>query len=231
MGKVRKLRKKYHLACQKAAAAESNDTPVVPVVQSVPGQAELPVKLSTDSNIFAGITISFADLKQTLLPPSTQPLDVPLGTVSEPSVVGSLFKKNLKHVSKKDKIIARREALLRKIDTVRQLKLDARKAFKLSKKKEVPKPMQMATLIDALPMLPSSDKEPGSSKKGKVSQVKACLSKKKRNKQFMDGIKAFKAVLSNTHYKADPASAISNYVINTVSSNGTQKFQKKLICK
>lgn len=116
MGKVRKLRKKYHLACQKSATAtQENDTAVVPVVESVPGKAELPVKLSSDANIFAGITISFSDLQQTLLPPTTKPLNVPLGTVSEPSVIESLSKKgwSRKHVTKKDKILARRERLLK----------------------------------------------------------------------------------------------------------------------
>lgn len=230
MGKVRKLRKKYHLACQKAAAtAENEDTPVVPVVKSIPGRVELPVTLNTDANIFSGLTISFDKLQKSLLPHLSNPPDVPLGTISEPSVAGTLKKKGLKGVSKKDKIIARREALLRKIDTVRQLKLDAKKSLKLSKKKEVPKPMQMATLMEALPLFTPAEKDKsGSSKKGKDPlTLKACLPKKKRKKQFMDDMKAFKSVLSNTHYKADPASAISNYVINTMSSDSTWKYKKK----
>lgn len=71
------------------------------------------------------------------------------------------------------------------IDTVRQLKLEARKEFKLSKKKEIVKPMEMATLMDALPKFTSSVKgEAGSSKQDKVPRVKPCLPKKKRNKQL-----------------------------------------------
>lgn len=112
MGKVRRLRKKFHLACQKSQS-DQVATPVVPVVSSIPGQTEVPVKLSSDSNIFAGITISFSDLQQKLPPPTPV-----LGTVSEPSVSGDQTSKstnqsNTRHVPKKEKRLARREALLR----------------------------------------------------------------------------------------------------------------------
>lgn len=278
MGKVRRLRKKYHLACQKS---EPTSTDVVPVVESIPGRKEVPV---IDSNIFAGLTISLSDLQQTLLPPSSAPV---LGTVSEASVIGSQIEKSTKHVSKKDKRFARREALLRseyftrssglpspkicedlmehffplcisllpylpEIDTVKKLRQEAKQASKRPKKSGPPKPMVMSSLFDALPKFTvhKDNNEASSSSKvskdDKIPRVKAFDSKKKRKKTLyveendklcdtaevvkkynlylgfsflcfrIDNISTMKSILSIKHYKADPASAITNFLLRTV---------------
>ena len=108
MGKVRRLRQKYHLACQKSEP-EPKPTPIVPVVHSEPGQPVVPIRLSDKSNLFAGVTISLSDLKQSLQPPCREIL----GSVCEAPVVGSQATSTLKHVAKKEKRLVRREALLR----------------------------------------------------------------------------------------------------------------------
>ncbi|XP_026277330.1 uncharacterized protein LOC113205791 [Frankliniella occidentalis] len=225
MGKVRRLRKKYHLACQKADNAETDSsTPIVPVVQSVPGRLEVPVKLNSDANIFAGLTISLSDLKQTLLP---QPTTAVLGSVSEASVVGSQKAQSKKPALKKDRRLVRREELLKKLEVSRQ----AVKAAKKPRVPKQPKPMSVLSLMDALSSLTASNKEKKTSTKSsqsgssgssgsKVQRVRGNSSKQKR-KQLIDNMKAYKNVLSNKHYKTDPFSAISNYLQKTVAQNSS----------
>jgi len=179
MGKVRRLRQKYHLACQKSEVT-SKLTPIVPVVQSVPGQPDVPVKLSDESNLFAGVTISLSDLKQTLLPPSQELL----GSVSEASVVGTQTNSSLKHVPKKEKRLVRREALLRKIDTVRKLKQESKQRLKREKTAVTG---DLRPLMDALPSLSTSreTKSQLGTKNSKDKQNKhrhSTLSQKKRKK-------------------------------------------------
>ncbi|KAJ1523332.1 hypothetical protein ONE63_001203 [Megalurothrips usitatus] len=234
MGKVRRLRQKYHLACQKSGATDTDltTTPVVPVFKSVPGQVEVPVKCSNDSNIFAGVTISVSDLNQTLLPPPKQATQV-LGSVSEASVAGSSrAAKATKHIPKKEKRLARREMLLRKIDTVRKLKQESKQALKRRKKPTPLKPMLMQSLIEALPLFNSTknsqtDHSGTAKKDGKIKRVKACPTKHKRKKDFLENLKSYKTVLSNSHYQADPASAISNYLLRTVSQTSVWDKTKK----
>ena len=209
MGKVRRLRQKYHQSCQKSEKqpTTSPSTPIAPVVFSVPGEPVPPIKLPTDSNLFAGVKISLSDLKQSLLPPSREILG---STSLEATVVSSKIKKDLKHLPKKEKRRYVRESLLERLGAVR--KPAAKQHRKRVKKTALN--IDLKSLVDSLPaVVPKEDKE--SQHHGSNGKQKKFKKAKASKLQFLSDVKAFKSVLSNSYYKADPASAISNYTTRT----------------
>ncbi|KAK3907693.1 Vesicle-associated membrane protein-associated protein C16G5.05c [Frankliniella fusca] len=240
MGKVRRLRKKYHLACQREETAKTEtSTPILPVVQSLPerlGPVEVPLILDKGSNIFSGITISLSDLKQTLVPPTTR--TTVLGSVSEASVVESARTDKNKPRRKKDFLADRRKKLLAKLEALEATRQAAKDAKKRKAPPKLPQPMSLLTLVDTLPSVTGickdkkktgtktstiGEKSTGTTQRHQtgIQKTSSPIKKTRQNaqKELLANMEKYKQVLSNKQYKTDPFSAISNYVRKTVSQD------------
>lgn len=122
---------------------------------------------------------------------------------------------------KKEKIKLRRELLLKKIDSVNQMK----KELKLrEKRKNTALIGDTNPLHDALPSLESLLKNKSNVKYNRKNIKKKGIEKAtQRKKKLVEGVKIFKQTLKNKHFKKNPFEAISNHIKTVVQQERNSK--------
>lgn len=209
MGKQRRARQKFH-----AVAAKLNSTPSTQ--QRTKDTAPLlPLGSPVTENIFSGVEIDFNKLKKNLSD-ETQSVRSCKSQKSENGTV--------KTQPKKDKLKARREMLLKKIDTVNQM----RKQLKIrNKRKNTPLIGDTNPLHDALPSLESLIKQKNEKKSSFPKTIKKkCIEKSaRRKKQLVEGVKTFKQTLKNAKFKGNPLKSVTDHIKHIVQSEA--KFNKQ----
>ncbi|XP_030761481.1 protein FAM207A [Sitophilus oryzae] len=201
MGKVKRLRQKFHNACRKQNDNLNNTI-------SFDSKALSNIELNTPTeNIFSGINIDIEKLTNKL---------------NDDGQSGKSYKslktelQESKTISKTEKLKIRRQVLLKKIDSLNQMKKEA----KIRKKRKTISIIgDTNPLHDALPSLESLLKSHPKSQDSKVqAKKKRGIEKAKvRKKQLVQGIKIFNAVLNNKHFQKDPKQAISQHIQNFVN--------------
>lgn len=196
MGKVKRLRQKLHIAAKKEKAApqslENNISRDLPdVVLPLP-----------NDNLFAGLNIDINSLKTKLN-----------DDVRSVKSFKSIRLENSKQtvVSKKDKLKARRDMLMRKIGALDQMKKD----LKLRQKRKTTAIIgDTNPLHDALPSLESLLKNRPNIKQNiaKPKKKKGIEKARKRKKELIQGVKVYKTVLGNKTFQKNPLEAISQHV-------------------
>ncbi|XP_066256146.1 ribosome biogenesis protein SLX9 homolog [Euwallacea similis] len=188
MGKVRRLRQKYHAA--------TKTTQVQPLQPPLKKQTPLLPPLSTPSdNLFANININFEDLK-------TQLSDDTDDVKSQKSVSSKVSR-----LPKKDKLRMRREMFLKKMDVIKQAKQE------LKERKKASIIGNTKALRDALPSLENLFKQKPNVKYNITKPKRKGIQKSKvRKKELIQGVKTFKAILKNKTFKKDPMKALSEHI-------------------
>lgn len=190
MGKVRRLRQKYH-ATLKSESTQKQDGPVKE------NHPHLPVTLPSD-NLFAGINIDIAALK-------TQLSDDVRSVKSQKSSIKT------QPLPKKDKLKLRREQFMKKIDVLGRMKKE-QKAEK--KRRKTPIIGDVNPLRDALPSLESLLKNRTNVKytPEEPKKTRGIAKAKKRKKELVQGVKTFKAVMNNDTFKKNPLESITRHI-------------------
>lgn len=183
MGKVRRLRQKYHDTL-KSETKQKHDGPVQE------NHPHLPISQPSD-NLFEGINIDIAALK-------TQLAD---DVKSQKSTIKT------QPLPKKDKLKLRREQFMKKIDVLGRLKKE-QKAEK--KRRKTPIIGDVNPLRDALPSLESLLKNRTNIKykPEEPKKSRGIAKAKKRKKELVQGVKIFKAVMN----KKNPLESITRHV-------------------
>ncbi|XP_066148184.1 ribosome biogenesis protein SLX9 homolog [Euwallacea fornicatus] len=187
MGKVRRLRRKYH-----AASKTEVQPPQPPLEKHTPSLR--PLSIPSD-DLFASVNINFEDLKTRL---SDDTEDVK----SQKSVSSKVSR-----LPKKDKLKMRREMFLKKMDAIKQAKQE------LKQRKKAPVIGDTKALRDALPSLENLFKERPNVKYSIVEPKNKGIQKSKvRRKELVQGVKTFKAILRNKAFKKDPMKALFEHI-------------------
>ncbi|KAL0279829.1 UNVERIFIED_CONTAM: hypothetical protein PYX00_001307 [Menopon gallinae] len=208
MGKVRKLRKKYHLSKVEEAKALKQ------AVQTSDENTKTSVTTSKDNviapsdNIFAGLDISLDSITKTL------PKDF-----DARSVVSTKSRKELKleeqHLKKKVKQKLRHERFLQKLNVTQQAMKDAKER---KKKKGKPVTGDLNPLLEALPSLKSllTSKFEKEAKESK-SKLKGVMKMKKRLKQQTADAKLMKKIFKDKKFQANPGQTITEFLKQKVA--------------
>lgn len=196
-GKLKRQRKKLHFPA-KSHHHQLLDNQKFALDDTVPLLPISPPK----ENLFAGLNIDINNLQKSLVSDDVQSIKSykSLKSESEKPIL-----------SKKEKIKLRREMLLKKIDTVNQMK----KEFKLrEKRKKTTIIGDTNPLHDALPSLESLLKGKSNIKYNNTKTIKKKGIEKatQRKKKLVEGVKIFKQTLKNKDFKKNPLEAISIHV-------------------
>lgn len=203
MGKQRRVRQKLHTSLNTTKQIEppSNDLNV----SNTNLNNTWPL-VATNTNIFANVNIDFDALKKDLNDDvksvkSVKPLK------SNDNATGKIIKK-------KDKLKIRKQLLLRKIDTVNQLK----KELKLKKKNKIDIIGDVKSLADSLPSLDYlvSDNKKIQNTSGKVKGIPSAY---KRKKEMSNNVKNFKKIIDLDIFKKNPFVAVQNHIDKFVNVN------------
>ncbi|XP_066965765.1 ribosome biogenesis protein SLX9 homolog isoform X2 [Macrobrachium rosenbergii] len=144
MGKIKRIRQKYHATLKKESEGESQ-----PSVQASSDQQLKPVIETTDAtspqsdNMFAGIKIRLEGVTSSSEPAAHDDFD-------KMSISSALVAKQHEGVSKKERRQQRREELLKTIDTIRACEREAKERKKREKTAIVG---DVHPLLNALPSL------------------------------------------------------------------------------
>lgn len=206
MGKVKRLRQKYHTSIAKEERNEVDNggftapgpLQLVPTVKNtIPGATS-----SSGSNMFAGLQIKLGEVENT---PTSSSIDV-----SDVTSTAS-FRKQNKCGTKKERRRQKHEEFMQQIDFIQ----GAARAERERKKREKTAVVgDMHPLLNALPSL----KELMSASKTKTQPTKGVSGKKKMEmqKDFMSDIQMFMAVHQDPIFKSDPFGAVRKAVENRV---------------
>lgn len=202
MGKQRRVRQKLHLPAtdKKEPSTTTNET-TFPTA---------PLKLSPEKNIFANVDLASGLEKN----PSWD-----TETVKSFKSVKS-DKAGDKALKKKEKLQLRREHLLRKIDTVNQMKKEAKLR---SKRKSTPVLGDTNPLHDALPSLEHLLRTRAAKRAPNAAKPRGVQKAGKRQKNVVQGVQIYKRILSNGTFKKDPLAAISEHVKAIVEQENSKQ--------
>lgn len=153
-------------------------------------------------NIFKNVTIDFNALKK----------DLSDDTKSVRSLKSNKSEgKDVQIVKKKDKIKARRELLLRKIDTINQLK-------KEMKSKKKPKKVliieDMSSLKDSLPTFKPLLKD-----KVFNCKTRGIKKAKERKKEHIESVNIYRKMMNLNNLKQNPSEAVQKHINNFLLKN------------
>lgn len=210
MGKVKRLRHKLHIAAKKEKATPQS--PESNISQDLP---DIVLPLPND-NLFAGLNIDINSLKTKLNDDVRSVKSFKSNKKSENS------KQTV--ISKKDKLKARRDMLMRKIGALDQMKKD----LKLRQKRKTTAIIgDTNPLHDALPSLESLLKNRPNIKQNvaKPKKKKGIEKARKRKKELIHGVKIYKNVMGNKTFQKNPLEAISQHVqalVNQEKQNMTR---------
>ncbi|XP_042211364.1 protein FAM207A-like [Homarus americanus] len=208
MGKIRRLRQKYHASLSKDGKdQESNGLASAP---RIPQLVPVVKKTTTDGvgssgNMFAGLQIKLGEAEST---PPTGSMDVSdtMSTISSG--------RRDRSGSKKERRKQRHEEFMQKIDVVRA----SSRAEKERKKRE--KTAVVGDMHPLLNALPSLEELFASSNKNKDSQiikeVKGTKKQKEAQKDFMSDMQTFMTIQQDPIYRNDPFGAVCKGVENRV---------------
>lgn len=194
MGKVKRLRQKFHRATKKGNTENKETTHFNS--EYIPD-----VPLNCPKNdLFTEINMNVVKLKNNLSD-DVQSVKTYKSLKSESNIV----------LPKKQKIKMRRDVLLQKIDVVNQMKkvLRTRK-----KRKNVSIIGDTNPLHDALPSLESLLKSrPNIRENVSITKKRKAIQKSKlRKKETIQGVQIFKNVLNNKNFLQNPKDAITQHV-------------------
>lgn len=208
MGKQRRERHKLHLPSQKSKKTDEElDNSMDTLLPLTPPK----------DNLFSDIKIDFSSINKTI-PDDVQSIKSFKSVKSEAG--------GNKILPKKEKLRLRRERLMKKIDTVTQLK----KELKLRKKRENTSIIGNTNpLHDALPSLESLLKSrPNINFKSKEPPKKKAIDKaSKRKKNLIHGIDMIKQTLRDKRFNNNPLDAISNHIKAVVDYERSNLISKK----
>nr|XP_027231871.1 protein FAM207A-like [Penaeus vannamei]XP_027231872.1 protein FAM207A-like [Penaeus vannamei] len=205
MGKVRRVRQKYHSSLSKNTpnATENKDMGtdaprLVPIVKTKTDQTG-----KSSGNIFAGLEINLGGAKKTA-PKTDEVMDT---TVSDSADQRSKGKR-----IKKGRIKQRHQDLMKKIDAIQA----GKQAEKERKKREKTKVVgDLHPMLNALPtleeLIANASKQQTSTKKGT-----GLKKQKEAKKEFMSDIQMMLAVHKDKIYNDDPFEAVTTAVRNRV---------------
>ncbi|KAK6629160.1 hypothetical protein RUM43_002977 [Polyplax serrata] len=205
MGKVKKLRQKYHMTLKKSKSLGS----LPENLESSYDEKRKSDLFKSNENIFAGLDISFDELTKSL------PKDFDVRSIVSTKSRREI-KEEEKHLKKKEKQKRRHDRFLNKLEFTYQ----ALKNSKANKAKQKKGYNSMNSLLDALPKL---EPIPVESQRRKLEKVKAkpkgILKAKHRLKQQTSDSKIFKKILDNKQFKANPFDTITQYLRQRVSND------------
>lgn len=208
MGKYKSRRYKMH-----ASAASSKTKPSVQPLPEGPPSILPPI----DTNVFSGI-----DLMALLENAPKKPLED--DAVSVKSCISNKSIKGDQVIPKKEKRKLRRQLLLRRIDTVNQLKKEQ------SSKEKKPKNVQndtlgdMQNLFNSLPNLESLAVSKTCSSQHTKTKRKAVEKSRKIQKMNTKQVNIYKQLLKNPAIKKDPFGTITQHLKTVV-----EKERKTLV--
>ncbi|XP_018567734.1 protein FAM207A [Anoplophora glabripennis] len=194
-GKLKRQRKKLHIPAKSQKFPENQASPkgdTVPLLPISPPKEDL----------FAGLNIDINNIKKSLVSDDVQSIKSNKSSKSE---------SGKQILPKKEKIKLRRELLLKKIDTVNQMK----KELKIrERRKNTAVIGDTNPLHDALPSLESLLKNKSSINYNNTKTIKKRGIEKatQRKKKLVEGVKIFKQTLKNKDFKKNPLEAISIHV-------------------
>ncbi|ESO88047.1 hypothetical protein LOTGIDRAFT_234815 [Lottia gigantea] len=202
MGKIRRVREKYHSVAKKNLKSSSEDNKMVAEENdNIVGLSseEVASNMVIQDNIFSTINIDKSKLSQRL---------------PDFDARSAITSKTLKGLSlkKKDKLKLRREYFMQKINAIEVKKKKDKERKKREKTAVVG---DMAVIEEALPTLDLLMKT--STTKEKVPHVpkKRCVQKaKNRVKKGLSNIKSFKQVLKHSAFKNNPGATINEHLHN-----------------
>lgn len=201
MGKIRRLRQKFHLASSRNSGNNENSS-VDSRNEEVTNEPALPVmNFSPNENIFAGIDINVNELRKSLLEDDR---------VSIRSVAKSCkYDSKGKPLTKAEKRKLRHTLFLQKIDAIQQLARETKKKrkHKLSVKSLTADPVSGKQNVYNKKSCKQIDYE--THDRTKIKSIKTA---KQRQKMMMNNIAAFRRILQNPKFKSDPCEVISEIV-------------------
>ncbi|XP_045600505.1 ribosome biogenesis protein SLX9 homolog [Procambarus clarkii] len=208
MGKVKRLRQKFHTSLAKERKSkESNDLPAPGILQLVPMVKKIESDEATASgNMFAGLQIKLGETENM---PASKTVDT-----SDTRSMTSVSSNKQSRCTKKERRRQRHEEFMQKIDVIRA----SAKAERERKKREKTAIVgDMHPLLNALPSLEeliatsTSKTDVQASKK-----VKGTKKVKERQKDFISDVQMFMAIQEDPVYKNDPFGAVSKAIENRV---------------
>ncbi|XP_064118119.1 ribosome biogenesis protein SLX9 homolog [Macrobrachium nipponense] len=217
MGKIKRIRQKYHATLKKENGKESQ-----PTIQASSEQQLKPVIETTDAvssqsdNLFSGIKIRLEDIKNSSETLAHDDFD-------KMSISSALVGKQHEGVSKKERRKQRREELLKTIDTVRACEREAKERKKREKTAIVG---DVHPLLNALPSLEEVLAVSYQNKRPVSNKVRSTKKQKKATEEMMADIQMFVAVNKDQEFIKDPFAAASKAVQNRVLYEDEQNNKK-----
>nr|CAH7728460.1 unnamed protein product [Callosobruchus chinensis] len=196
MGKLQRQRNKLHFSSGKIVetSRKCDDEVNVPVnVIAMPAKAD----------IFSGIIIELGSLNTMI----DDDMKSSVKSMKSESVIET------KHISKKLKLQQRRETLLKRIDTVNQLKKEQKAR---DKRKRIAVIGDTSPLLDALPSLESLMQNKSNMSLENKKKKKGIEKANQRKKKQVEYIQTFKQIINNKTFSANPFEAIAMHVKTVV---------------
>nr|KAI8738884.1 FAM207A protein [Biomphalaria glabrata] len=212
MGKVKRLRQKFHAASSKAKDKKKSDSQTVEdqemIVESPTKPA--PSVISNKDNLFKNVNIPALSLLAQKLPDFD----------ARSSITSKTFRgQNLK---KKDKMKIRQEVWLSKMDTLQTAK---KKAKERKKKQQTPIVGDLSSMQDALPTLELLLKKTTgeASDRLEFKKPKPVQKEKARQKQMLDDIALFHKIVQHPLFKEDAVNTITEHLKHKIKSEQNEE--------
>lgn len=206
MGKVRRLRQKYHASVSKKKVEDATKDQDITnnTLHQVPRiQSEAPSNLMDRDNIFAGLQIKLQKVEGVPAPSHAESDNMSVTSVSQQSQLGT----------KADKRKKRRQELLEKIDVVRARQL-AEKDRKKREKTVITGDMN--PLLNALPSLGELMESKNKKKSRNLKTPSGTPKQKTAKKEALADIQMFTSIHQDPHFVKDPFRAVALAIENRV---------------
>lgn len=200
MGKLKRPRQKLH------ASAKTNQPNINTTNES---ESQMPIVIKPVDNLFAGIDINIDSLSKKLN-------DDVLSVKSLKSIKSD--KSQGKAITKKEKLKLRKEMLMQKIDTVNQLKKEAKRRKKRKSNAIIG---DTNPLHDALPSLESLLKAKSDNDKriAKQAKPKAVQKSSRRKKKLLHDVGIYKKLLKNKDFNKNSLTFVTDHIKQFVKYN------------
>ncbi|XP_049813487.1 ribosome biogenesis protein SLX9 homolog [Schistocerca nitens] len=204
MGKVKRLRKKFHLSREEPEVKDAGNFTVSLKDETIPQDTDTltPLPNISENNIFAGMDIKFEDLKKDL-------------SFDDSRSVVSVSKREFKNriTSKKERRLARHETFISKINAIQKLKIEEKEKRRRQKRAVIG---DLKALVDALPAIEchkNKERKRPAPKKRSVPKLKW------RQKNMLHDVASFKRLLHDPSFKKDPSAAVANLIQEKIKQN------------
>ncbi|XP_068247565.1 ribosome biogenesis protein SLX9 homolog [Palaemon carinicauda] len=203
MGKIKRIRQKYHTTLKKESGSEHQ-----PSVEAASKQQLKPVIKANDAvspksdNLFAGIQINMEEVKTSFDPAAEDDFD-------KMSIAGALGATKHEGVTKKDRRMQRRKELLKTFDTIKACEREAKERKRREKTAIVG---DVHPLLDALPSLEEVLAATSQNKRPVSTKVRSTKKQKKATEEMMADVNMFVAINKDQEFIKDPCAAASRAV-------------------